>query len=344
MSQPYARGPGDGHTGASQAGNAGQHRSGHGAGRGALCGDAEIRECYTMQLLSESAVLGLFGRLAGILLAYWGVRLLSSLLPANFPLVNAIRLDYFVLGFAFLLSIVASFAFAMVPAFFVASSNLIDSLRASGARSGESGGGHGVRSVLAAGEIAIAMVLLLAAGLLLRSFSKLTAVSPGFDAQHILTAEVSWPRFQYANPQQWMAFCDALLTQVQSQPGLKNTAIAIPVPLADGRVNLAFDIVGAPPATSGTSRTADYVSISENYFHVMGVPLLAGRYFDERDSLSSARVTIVSQALARLYFPRDNPLGKQLCSDFRRTQEYRGRLWAWSVMCATWRWAKNPSR
>lgn len=248
------------------------------------------------------------------------------------------------LGFAFLLSIVASFAFAMVPAFFVASSNLIDSLRASGARSGESGGGHGVRSVLAAGEIAIAMVLLLAAGLLLRSFSKLTAVSPGFDAQHILTAEVSWPRFQYANPQQWMAFCDALLAQVQSQPGLKNTAIAIPVPLADGRVNLAFDIVGAPPATSGTSRTADYVSISENYFHVMGVPLLAGRYFDERDSLSSARVTIVSQALARLYFPRDNPLGKQLCSDFRRTQEYRGRLWAWSVMCATWRWAKNPSR
>jgi putative ABC transport system permease protein len=267
------------------------------------------------QLLSETAVLGLFGGLAGIALAYWGVQALSSLLPPSLPQVNAIRVDNVVLGFALLLSAVASVAFGLVPAWFAANSNLQASLR-EGGRSGESGSRRRARSFLAAGEIALAMVLLVAAGLLLRSFSKLMSVSPGFDAQHIVTADISLPQFQYSTPRQWAAFSDELLARIQAQPGLQDAAVAVPRPIVDGQINLTFDIEGNPPLSSGTSRTANYVAVSADYFHVMGIPLLSGRFFDRRDILSASRVTVISKTMAGLYFPNQDPLGKQLTFAF----------------------------
>jgi putative ABC transport system permease protein len=267
------------------------------------------------QLLSETAVLGLLGGVAGIALAYWGVQALSSLLPPSLPQVNAIRVDNVVLGFALLLSAGASVAFGLVPAWFAANSNLQASLR-EGGRSGESGSRRRARSFLAAGEIALAMVLLVAAGLLLRSFSKLMSVSPGFDAQHLVKADISLPRFQYSTPEQWAAFSDELLARLQAQPGLQDSAVAVPRPIADGQINLGFDIVGSPPLSAGTSRTADYVSVSPDYFHLMEIPLLSGRFFDRRDILSSPRVTVISKTMARLYFPNQDPLGKQLSFSF----------------------------
>jgi predicted permease len=268
------------------------------------------------QLLSETAVLGLLGGLTGIVLAYVGVHALSSLLPANLPQVNAIRVDNFVLGFALILSAIASCAFGLAPALFAANSNLQSSLREGGGRSGESRNRRRARSFLAAGEIALAMVLLVAAGLLLRSFSKLMSVSPGFDAQHLVKADISLPRFQYSTPQQWAAFSDELLARLQAQPGLQDSAVAVPRPIADGQINLGFDIVGSPPLSAGTSRTADYVSVSPDYFHLMEIPLLSGRFFDRRDILSSPRVTVISKTMARVYFPNQDPLGKQLTFSF----------------------------
>lgn len=268
------------------------------------------------QLLSETAVLGLLGGLTGIVLAYWGVHALSSLLPENLPRVNAIRVDSHVLAFALLLSAIASCAFGLAPAWFAGNANLQSSLREGGGRSGESRNRRRTRSFLAAGEIALAMVLLVAAGLLLRSFSKLTSVSPGFDAQHVVKADISLPQFQYSKPQQWIAFSDEFLTRIQAQPGLQDSAVAVPRPIADGFINLGFDIVGNPPLSAGTSRTANYVSVSVGYFHVMGIPLLSGRLFDRRDVFSSPRVTLISKTMARLYFPNQDPLGKQLTFAF----------------------------
>jgi len=268
------------------------------------------------QLLSETAVLGLFGGVAGIALAYWGVQALSSLLPPSLPQVNTIRVDNVVLGFALLLSATASVAFGLVPALFAANSNLQASLREGGGRSGESGNRRRARSFLAAVEIALATVLLVSAGLLMRSFSKLTSVSPGFDAQHIVKADISLPQFQYSKPQQWIAFSDELLARIQAQPGLNDSAIAVPRPIADGQINLAFDIEGNPPLSAGTSRTADYVSVSRHYFRVMKIPLLSGRLFDGRDILSAPRVTVISKTMAALYFPNQDPLGKQLTFGF----------------------------
>jgi predicted permease len=264
------------------------------------------------QLLSETAVLGLLGGIIGIALAYAGVQVLTSLIPDNLPRLNAIRVDNFVLVFALVLSAVASVAFGLVPAMFSANSNIQASLREGGGRSGESGNRRRARNFLAAAEIALAMVLLVAAGLLLRSFSKLTAVSPGFDAQHLVKAEISLPQFQYSTPQQWIDFSDKLLAQVQAQPGMKDTAVAIPLPIVNGKINLGFDITGVPPASENESRTADYASVSPEYLHVMGIPLLAGRFFNQQDILSAPAVAVISKAMAQRYFPNQDPIGKRL--------------------------------
>ena len=189
---------------------------------------------------------GLLGGIIGIGLAYWGVQSLTSLLPPSLPRVNAIRVDNLVLGFALLLSIIASCSFGLAPALFAVNSNLQTSLREGGARSGETGNRRRARSILAAGEIALAMVLLVAAGLFLRSFAKLMSVSPGFDVEHLVKADVSLPRFQYSTPQQCTAFSDELLRRIQARTGLQDSAVAVPVPIADGTFNLGFDIVGTP--------------------------------------------------------------------------------------------------
>ena len=268
------------------------------------------------QLLSETAVLGLLGGAAGVAVAYWGVQTLTSALPANLPQVNAIRVDTAVLAFALLLSAIATCACGVVPAVFAASGNLQSNLREGGGRAGESRAHRRARSFLAAGEIAVAMVLLVAATLLLRSFANLTSVSPGFETRHVVDADISLPRFQYATPQQWSAFSDELLTRIQAEPGLQDSAVVVPRPIVDGNVNLNFDIVGSPAASSAASRAANYVAISPGYFRVMGMSLLAGRAFDQHDVASALRVTVISAAMARQYFPNQDPLGKRLTFGF----------------------------
>jgi len=276
------------------------------------------------QLLSETAVLGLLGGAAGIAIAYWGVQALSFILPQTaspfvapiLPQMNAIRVDTFVLGFALLLSAIASFAFGLAPAFFASNSNLQTSLREGEGRSSESGGRRHARSFLAAGEIALAMVLLVSAGLLLRSFTKLMSVNPGYVANHVLKADVSLPRFQYSTPQQWSTFSDQLMARIKAEPGLQDSAIVVPAPMISAGVSLGFNIVGTPPPSAGTSRSADYVSITPDYFHVLEIPLLAGRYFNERDAMTAPRVTVISETMAKVYFPNENPIGKHLVFAF----------------------------
>ena len=274
------------------------------------------RSRIVRQLLTESAALGLLGGIAGVQLAYWGVHGLSSLLPPGLPQTHSIRVDGWVLGFALLLSIAASFVFGLAPALFAAGSDLQTSLREGAGRAGGSGARQRARSFLAATEVALAMVLLIGAGLLVRSFVALTSVKPGFDSRHLLKAEVSLPQFEYSTAQQWTNFSNELLPRIQAEPGMRDSAIAVPLPLANGYVNLGFEIEGriAPPSTK--PRTADYVSISPEYFRVMGIPLLQGRIFDQQDSLSAPRVAIVSAEMARMYFPNQDPIGKRLIFGF----------------------------
>ena len=281
-------------------------RAALGAGRGRI----------VRQLLSESAVLGVLGCAAGLVFAYWGVRSLGSLLPPNLPQVTRIGVDWAVLAFAIALSFVSSTIFGLAPAWFTAGSSGPTVLREGGARTGESRGRRRTRAVLAAAEIALAIVLLVGAGLLLRSFANITSVSPGFNPDRLVTADISLPRFQYSTPQQWSAFAQSLLERLHAEPGVSDVAVAVPRPIVDGNVNLSFDLVGGPPLSPGVARTANYVSVTPEYLRVMGIPLVAGRFFDQHDIPSSLRVAVISQAMARMYFPNDDPIGKKITFGF----------------------------
>ncbi len=274
------------------------------------------RNRIVRQLLMESAVLGLVGAALGVALAYGGVRGLSGLLPSSLPRAESIRVDGSVLAFALAISLAASLLFGVAPALFAADSRLYATLQESGGRAGEGKMRQRACNLLATGEIALAMMLLVGAGLLIRSFAALLVVNPGFETRKVLKAEVSLPQFQYKTPQQWTAFSDDLMPRLQAQPDLQDTAIAIPAPLADQFVSLPFSIVNGPPVPQGRSVKADYEAISPNYFHVAGIPLLRGRAFTQQDALSAPRVAIISKELARIYFPDRDPVGQQLVFGF----------------------------
>src|SRR5579884_936429 len=268
------------------------------------------------QLLTESALLGSLGAVAGILLAYWGVRALGAFLPPELPQFNPIRVDAWVLCFALLFSLAASLVFGLAPALLASRFSTHTNLQEGASRSGEGSGRRRARRALAAVEIALAVVLIVAAGLLARSFLSLTSVNPGFNPERVLMARVSLPQYQYSTPQQWTVFSSTLLERVQAQPGLRDSALAVPLPLADGYINLGFSIPGAPPLPPGTPATADYVSVSPEYFRVLGIPLLRGRAFTPADGPSTPRVAVISEAFAQMYFPNQDPVGSHLVFGF----------------------------
>jgi len=267
------------------------------------------------QLFTECALLGLIGGLIGIAVAYAGVATLVPLLPAGLPTFHSIRVDGWVLVFALVLSLGAGIFFGLAPVLSAAGSDPHKEL-GQGVRAGESAGPRRARAILAVGEVALAMVLLTGAGLLIHSFALLTAVNPGFEPNHVVKAMVSLPQFQYATPKQWAAFSDELLTRLQAQPGMKDSAIAGPLPIVDCCVSLDFQIVGNPPPQPGAPDTANYVPVSPGYFSVMGIPLLRGRLFNESDSSSSPSVTLISEAMAERYFRNEDPIGRQLTFGF----------------------------
>ena len=264
------------------------------------------------QLLTESALLGLLGGVACVLLAAWAVWSLQSFVPSEVVQVSSIHVGGRVLVFVLLLSLAAALAFGLAPALLATPSNLQTNLKEGGERTGQRGGQY-VRNFLAVAEISLAMVLLVAGGLLIRSFARVTSVNPGFDPINVTEAEVSLPQFQYSTPQQWTAFSKQLLTQLQAQPGLQDSALAAPLPMdRQGRAAFPFTIVGNPPLPPGDSTTADYSTVSPAYFEVMRIPLVRGRLFSEQDSPSDPNVAIISEALARRYFANEDPIGRQM--------------------------------
>ena len=202
------------------------------------------------QLLTESALLGLLGGVAGLLLAAWAVWSLQPFLPSEVVQISSIHVGGPVLMFALLLSLAAALAFGLAPALLATPSNLQTNLKEGGERTGQRGGQH-VRSFLAIAEISLAMVLLVAGGLLIRSFALVTSVNPGFDPNNVTEAEVSLPQFQYSTPQQWTAFSKELLARLHAQPGFEDSALAAPLPMdRQGQATFAFSIVGNPPLAS----------------------------------------------------------------------------------------------
>ena len=264
------------------------------------------------QLLTESALLGVLGGVAGVLLAAFAVWSLRPFLPSDVTRISSIHVDGPVLVFALLLSLAAALAFGLAPALLAAPSHLQAKLKEGGERTGQRGGHH-LRRFLAVAEISLAMVLLVGGGLLIRSFALVTSVNPGFDPSNVTEAEVSLPQFQYSTPRQWTAFANELLARLHAQPGFGDSALAAPLPMdRQGQANFTFTIVGNPPPPPGKSPTADYSTVSPDYFRVMRIPLLRGRLFSAQDSPSNPNVATISEALARRYFPNQDPIGRQM--------------------------------
>jgi putative ABC transport system permease protein len=286
------------------------------------------RSRIVRQLLTESTVLGLLGATCGMVLAYLSVHALAMLLPQSLPTMHDVEVDGWMLGFALVLSLAASMAFGLAPALLAAGSNVHASLKEGGRASGSGSGRLRARRFLAAAEIGLATILMVSAGLLVRSLIAMTSVDPGFNTAHILKAQVSLPQYRYTKHEQWAAFVDTLLDRIHTLPGFQDTAAAVPLPVADGFVPLKVSIPDQAPPPPGAPRSADYVSVSPGYFRVLGIPLVRGRLFTREDSASAPPTTIVSEAFSRLYFHDEDPIGKRITFGFpldgERTREIVG--------------------
>ena len=259
------------------------------------------------QLLTESVLLGAAGGTAGLLLALWLVGLLARAIPATVPRAGAINLDWRVVTFTAALSILAGLLFGAIPALAGMRSNEAGLLRGA-TRGSTAGRGHTrLRGLLVVSEIALSMVLLVGAGLLVRSLVALHAVNPGFDIEHVLTARVSLPRSGYPDAAAIREFYQRAVERLSALPG-SETAGAATADLLNTERGRLF-VVKDPAVPASVSRHAEVLG---DYFRAVGIPLRRGRLFDSRDRPGTEPVLVINETLARRYFPGQDPIGKQI--------------------------------
>ena len=263
------------------------------------------------QMLTESLLLSILGGALGALLAVWGVQLLVSLSSDSLPPTVNVNIDVTVLAFTLLISLVTGILFGLAPAFRSIQTNLIDSLK-EGARGSEGVMRNRTRSLLVIFESAIAVILLIGAGLLVRSLIALQNVHPGFDTNSVLTFRIDLPRKKYAGEGKAGDFFQQLETRVASLPGVQSVGLITELPLSGQLNDIPFTVEGRPPVSSDQAFDADFRRVNENYFSTLHIPLLRGRNFTEQEVRQRDKVTVVSQALVDAVFPNEEPLGKRL--------------------------------
>jgi putative ABC transport system permease protein len=276
-------------------------RSALGAGRGRI-----IR-----QLLTESLLLSLAAGALGLVLAVWGLDVLVALSPQDIPRLDQIRIDGRVLAFTMLVSLLTGFVFGLAPALQASKPDLNESLKEGGR--GSTGGIHGtrVRNLLVVSEIALSLVLLIGAGLMIRSFQRLQEFNLGFNPDRLLTLNVRLAGSQYSQPERVTSFFDQLLQRIESLPGVESAGAVSSVFLSKTPNSTTFSLEGRPDPPPAEDIEVPYDSISPNYFRVMGIPLLKGREFDHRDAQAAPGVVIINDTFARMYFPDEDPVGKR---------------------------------
>ncbi|HYE66150.1 MAG TPA: ABC transporter permease, partial [Pyrinomonadaceae bacterium] len=268
------------------------------------------------QFLVESLILGLLGGAFGLLLAFWGVDLLVAIAPEDIPRLQEITINAPVLAFVITISLLTATAFGIIPALHATQVDLNESLKEGGR--GSTGGAKRKRaqSVLVISEVALSMVLLVGAGLMIRSFTLLQRVDPGLNVDGLITFHVSLPRARYSEDAQVTNFYDGALERIRALPGVESAAATSALPLGGGGFYLGRVFLGEqhPEPPAGPDYPAQWNTISHDYFRVMGTPLLRGRAFDERDTEASAPVIIINETMARRMFPHQDPIGQRIRS------------------------------
>jgi putative ABC transport system permease protein len=265
------------------------------------------------QMITESLLLAIVGGALGALLAVWGVNLLVALSADSLPATVTVKIDATVLAFTLLISIVTGVLFGLAPAFRTLKVNLIDSLK-DGARGTEGPLRNRTRSFLVVFESAVAVMLLIGAGLLVRSLIELQRVDPGFNSNDILTFQISLPQKKYDFEGKPASFFEQLETRVASLPGVEAVGLITELPLSGQLNDVGFIVEGRPAVSPDDGFNADWRRVNQNYFSALRIPLLRGRNFTEQEVRQSDKVVIVSQQLVATAFPNEDPLGKRLIS------------------------------
>ena len=275
----------------------------------------------TRQLMTESILLALIGGAAGVLAAYWAVPAFISLLPQvvllSTPALQGLTVKVEALWFALGVSLLTGILFGLAPLIQTFNPNLQHELQEAGRGSVSSA--HRLRSALVISEVALAVVLLVGAGLMLKSLRRVLATDPGFDTRNLLTGVVSLPGDKYPDGPKQLAFQQQLLSRIKSLPGVQDAAAVTTVPMSARGNTSRFDLEGHPKSSGGQEYEANTPAVSQNYFSVMGIPLLNGRFFNSLDQEKSTHVVIVNQAMAEMVFPHQDPIGKRI--NFTYTNE-----------------------
>jgi putative ABC transport system permease protein len=261
------------------------------------------------QLLTESVLLSLAGGLLGLALAVWWADLLIALGKKDIPRAIQVGLDWRVLAFTLGVSVLTGVVFGLFPALHLSSTELTESLK-EGRGAGAGAKRNRIRGILVAAEVAIAVVLLVGAGLLIQSLWRLRHVNPGLEPQNVLTFNVSLPEVRYSSEKQARFFSD-LTTRLRSLPGVQSASAVLPLPLSGDRIGISFQIEGREVAAKDEP-SADVFIAEPNYFRTMGIPILKGRDFEERDEHKSMPVVIVTESFARQFFPGEDAVGKRI--------------------------------
>lgn len=267
------------------------------------------------QLLTESLLLAVTGGMVGMLAAYWTIPLIIAFVPQqqlmNMPTLQGLNIDLPVLLFGLGLSLVTGVIFGVLPAVQAFRPALVPGLQ-QGSRTGDGNEHNRLRNILVTAEIALAVVLLIGAGLMLKSLRNVLATDPGFETNNLLTLSLALPSQSYHDSQRQVQFEREVIDRLNALPGVRGAASVTVVPLSGNGNTSRFDVEGRPKASGGQEFEASSPTVSADYFRAMGIPLRAGRFFNEQDNETSTHVVIVNQALASQAFPGQDPIGKRI--------------------------------
>jgi len=267
------------------------------------------------QLLTESVMLASVGGALGLLLAYWGCKLLIAINPDRIPRATEIRINWYVLGFTVALTLLTGVIFGLMPALSASKLDLNESLKEGGrsASGGVSGGRS--RQLLVVAEVALSLVLLIGAGLMIRSFARLLATDPGFKPERLLTLRLTLPSANYGPQQQQIGFYQQLMQRIERLPGVEAVGAINRLPMTGDSDNSGFAIEGHAPANPNERIYAAHRVVNPDYFRALGVPLQRGRAFTAGDAAGAPGVAIINQTAARVFWPNEDPLGKRIGPD-----------------------------
>jgi len=276
-----------------------------GAGRGRI-----IR-----QLLTESVLLSILGGLAGIVLAVWGVELLTAIGTKTVPRLREVNIDTTVLAITLLLSLVTGVIFGIVPALASVKPELTEALKEGGRGSTSGLRRNRLRNALVVAEMALALVLLVSAGLLMKSFVRLQNVDPGFNPKNVLTMEITLPVLKYPMGKPVADFYAEVERRLKTISGVEHIGLTSILPLSGSNSDNSFHIEGVDSKQTGVYPDEELRAVSPDYFHVLQTALLKGRFFTAADSVDAPQVVIINQAMAKKYWHDEDALGKRINFD-----------------------------